>query len=102
LARIVLSREVRARVETALIGITEDALRGRIRRVMLRAARTDQWKQCQGWTPCARGGPLAPAAAPWPRPQRPPPNLLRPRPPLSAICAAPALARDDRGTRRGL
>ncbi len=60
-----LSEEVRARVETALIGITEEALRGRIRRVMLRAARTNQWKRCQGWTPCPRYGILAaPSAAP--------------------------------------
>jgi len=59
LARIVLSEEVRARVEDALIGITEEALRGRIRRVMLRAARTDEWKRRQGWTPCPRCGALA-------------------------------------------
>jgi len=59
LARIVLSEEVRARVETALIGITEEALRGRIRRVMLRAARTDEWKRRQGWTPCPRCQSLA-------------------------------------------
>ena len=32
--------KMRARVEVALLGITEDALRGRIRAVMLHAART--------------------------------------------------------------
>jgi predicted nucleic acid-binding Zn ribbon protein len=60
LARIVLSEEVRARVETALIGVTEEALRGRIRAVMLHAARTDEWKRRQGWSPCPRCGALAP------------------------------------------
>jgi uncharacterized membrane protein len=40
---------MRARVEVALIGITEEALRGRIRAVMLHAARTDEWKRRQGW-----------------------------------------------------
>ncbi len=70
MARIVLSKEVRARVEAALVGITEEALRGRIRRVMLRAARTDEWKRRQGWTPCPRYGILyARAAAPPPRRQ---------------------------------
>jgi len=64
LARIVLSEEVRARVETALIGITEEALRGRIRAVMLHAARTDEWKRRQGWSPCSRCGALAAPAAP--------------------------------------
>ncbi len=59
LARIVLSNEVRARVETALISITEDALRGRIRQVMLHAARTEEWKRTQGWLPCSRCGALA-------------------------------------------
>jgi predicted nucleic acid-binding Zn ribbon protein len=52
LARIVLSGEVRARVEAALLGITDEALRGRIRQVMLRAARTQEWKRRAGWRPC--------------------------------------------------
>lgn len=60
LAQIVLSQEVRARVEVALVGITEDALRGRIRAVMLHAARTDEWKRLRGWSPCPRCGSLAP------------------------------------------
>ena len=54
-----LSEEVRARVETALISITEDALRERIRHVMLRAARTEAWKRRHGWSPCSRCGALA-------------------------------------------
>lgn len=63
LARIVLSGEVRARVETALFGITEEALRGRICQVMLHAARTDEWKRRRGWSPCPRCGALAPPDA---------------------------------------
>ncbi len=63
LARIVLSEEARARVETALSGITEEALRGRICQVMLRAARTDEWKRRRGWTPCPRCQSLAPPDA---------------------------------------
>ncbi len=59
LAQIVLSEEVGSRIESALLGITEDALRGRIRAVMLHAARTDEWKRRQGWSPCPRCGALA-------------------------------------------
>lgn len=59
LARILLSEESQARVETALIGITEEALRGRIRQAMLRAARAEEWKRQQGWKPCPRCGSLA-------------------------------------------
>ncbi len=59
LARIVLSREVRARVEAALIGITEEALRERIRRTMTRAARIQEWRQRRGWLPCRRCGAFA-------------------------------------------
>ena len=59
LARIVLSEDSQARVEQALTGITEEALRGRIRQVMLHAARAEQWKRQQGWLPCARCGSLA-------------------------------------------
>jgi predicted nucleic acid-binding Zn ribbon protein len=54
LAQIMLSEETRVRVETALRSITEEALRGRIRQVMLHAARADEWKRRQGWLPCAR------------------------------------------------
>ena len=59
IARIVLPREVSARIETTLAAITEDALRGRIRAVMLHAARADDWKRRQGWSPCPRCGALA-------------------------------------------
>ena len=59
IARIVLPKEVSARIETTLAAITEDALRGRIRAVMLHAARADDWKRRQGWSPCPRCGALA-------------------------------------------
>ena len=59
LARIVLSREAQARIEAALAPIADDALRGRIHRVMLRAAATDEWKRRRGWTPCPRCAALA-------------------------------------------
>jgi len=78
LARIVLSDEVRVRVETALIGITEEALCGRIRTVMLHAARTQEWKRRQ-----------------------PPPHLLTrlmTNFPRFVTCAAPVSVRDERET----
>jgi len=78
LARIVLSSESRARVNAALIGITEEALRERIRRTMLRAARTSEWKRRQGWHPCRRCGSLA----------APPPDDVPPKDPLCALCRA--------------
>ena len=59
LARITLPKEVSARIEITLAAITEDALRGRIRAVMLHAARADDWKRRQGWSPCPRCGTLA-------------------------------------------
>ena len=59
LARIMLSEDSQARVEQALIGITEEALCGRIRQVMLQAARAEEWKRQQGWLPCVRCGSLA-------------------------------------------
>ena len=71
LAQIMLSKDSQARVEQALIGITEEALRGRIRQVMLHAARAEQWKRQQGWLPCIRCGSLtapnlaAPEASPF-------------------------------------
>ena len=59
LARITLPKEISARIETALAAITDDALRGRIRAVMLHAARADEWKRRRGWSPCPRCGALA-------------------------------------------
>jgi len=59
LARIALPKEVTARIEAALSAITEQALRGRIRAVMLHAARAAEWKRRAGWSPCARCGALA-------------------------------------------
>ena len=82
LARIVLSSESRARVNAALIGITEEALRERIRRTMLRAARTSEWKRRQGWLPCRRCGSLAA-----PPPDNGPPDVP-PQDPLCALCRA--------------
>ena len=79
LARIVLSREVRARVEAALIGITEEALRERIRRTMTLAARIQEWRRRHGWLPCPRCGALA---APIPLST---PNALD-EPPAPVLC----------------
>ncbi len=59
LARIALPQEATARIEAALSAITEQALRGRIRAVMLHAARAAEWKRRSGWSPCARCGALA-------------------------------------------
>lgn len=59
LARVVLSPEARARVESAVQGITQEELRGRIRRTLMRAARTEQWKRDHDWMPCLRCGTLA-------------------------------------------
>lgn len=59
LARVVLSPEARARVEGAVGGIKDEALRGHIRRALTRAARTEQWKRAHGWRPCARCGAVA-------------------------------------------
>ena len=54
LVKITLSKEAAARIETTLAAITEDSLRGRIREVMLRAARTEEWKRQHGWQVCGR------------------------------------------------
>jgi len=78
LARIVLSGESRARVDAALIGITEEALRERIRRTMLRAARTSEWRRRQGWLPCRHCGSLAAPSVP----------DVQPDDPLCALCRA--------------
>jgi len=64
LARIALSKAAAVRVEAALVDITDDGLRGRIRDIMLRAARTEEWKRRQGWRVCGRCGALSePSAA---------------------------------------
>ena len=59
LARITLSTEASGRIEAALKEIAEDSLRGRIRQIMLRAARTEEWKRRQGWQVCGRCGALS-------------------------------------------
>jgi len=69
LTKIALSKAAAVRVEAALVDITDDGLRGRIRDIMLRAARTEEWKRRQGWRVCGRCGALSepsavPAAAP--------------------------------------
>ena len=59
LAKIMLSAEAAARIEAALAAITDDVLRGRIREVMRRATRTEEWKRRQGWPVCRRCGALS-------------------------------------------
>ncbi|MGI4788922.1 MAG: DUF721 domain-containing protein [Janthinobacterium lividum] len=59
LERITLSREASARIDMALAAITDEALRGRIRKAMLLAARTEEWKRRQGWRTCERCGALS-------------------------------------------
>ena len=59
LAKTPPSKSAAAKIEAALIEITDDALRGRIRQAMLRAARTEEWKRRQGWQVCGRCGSLA-------------------------------------------
>jgi len=59
LGRIALSKAAAARIELTLREITDEALRGRIRGIMLRAARTEEWKRRQGWQVCGRCGALS-------------------------------------------
>ena len=59
LAKITLSKEAATRIETTLATITDDGLRGRIREVMLRAARTEEWKRRHGWQVCGRCGAMS-------------------------------------------
>jgi predicted nucleic acid-binding Zn ribbon protein len=54
LAKVRLSAEARTRIDTVVAGIKEEALRGRIRRTLIRVARTEQWKRDHGWRPCSR------------------------------------------------
>ena len=69
LAKIAVSRAAASRIEMTLREITDDALRGRIRGIMLRAARTEEWKRRQGWQVCGRCGALSePVPAPDPAP----------------------------------
>ncbi len=59
LARIALSKAAAAKIEAALIEISDDALQRRIREVMVQAARTEEWKRRQGWQVCRRCGALS-------------------------------------------
>ena len=59
LARTPLTKRAAAGIDAALAEIRDDALRGRIRGIMLRAARTEEWKRRQGWEICRRCGALA-------------------------------------------
>ena len=69
LAKIALSKAAVARIEANLAAIADDALRGRIRGIMLRAARTEEWKRRQGWQVCGRCGALSePLPTPDPAP----------------------------------
>ena len=64
LAKIALPKAAAAQIEAKLSEITDDALRGRIRDIMRRAARTEEWKRRQGWPVCERCGALSePVAA---------------------------------------
>lgn len=58
LAQIPLSVDVLRRLEAAVQPIGDEVLRGRLRASLLRAARTDAWKQARQWQPCARCGTL--------------------------------------------
>ena len=59
LAKVPVSKAAAARIDAKLASVTDDALRGRIRDVMLRAARTEEWKRRQGWPVCVRCGALS-------------------------------------------
>ena len=59
LKKTILTKDAVTRVEAALTEIKDDALCGHIRRVMLRAARTEEWKRRQGWPVCERCGALS-------------------------------------------
>ena len=59
LAKTPLSKSAGAKIDAALSDIKDEALRGRIRTVMLRAARTEEWKRRQGWQVCRRCRSLA-------------------------------------------
>ena len=63
LAKTPLSKAAAAKIEAALAGITDDALCGRIRQAMLRAARTEEWKRRAGWQVCRRCRALAEPSA---------------------------------------
>ena len=64
LAKITLPKAAAGQIEAKLSEITDDALCGRIRDIMLRAARTEEWKRRQGWPVCRRCGALSePVAA---------------------------------------
>lgn len=82
LGRVTLSKAAVAQIETTLREITDEALRGRIRGIMLRAAQTEEWKRRQGWPVCGRCGALSeplppPDPAPYPHSK-----------PLCTVCRA--------------
>lgn len=59
LAKTPLTKAAAAKVDAALAKIQDEALRGRIRQIMLRAARTEEWKRREGWQVCRRCSALA-------------------------------------------
>ncbi len=69
LAKTQLPKAAIAKVEAKLTEITDDALRGRIREVMLRAARTEEWKRRAGWAVCERCGALSAPGSRGPEPR---------------------------------
>ncbi len=56
LAQIPLPPDVLRRVEAAVQAIGDEALRGRLRTALLRAARADAWKDARQWPSCAHCG----------------------------------------------
>ncbi len=59
LAKTPISKSAAAKIDAALAEIKDEALRGRIRQIMLRAARTEEWKRREGWLVCKRCQALA-------------------------------------------
>lgn len=58
LGAVPLPRAAQERIQAAAAGIADDTLRAKITHSMQRAARADEWKRQQGWTPCPRCGTL--------------------------------------------
>ena len=59
LAKTPLSKAAAAKIDAALSEVQDEGLRGRIRQIMLRAARTEEWKRRAGWQVCRRCKALA-------------------------------------------
>jgi predicted nucleic acid-binding Zn ribbon protein len=66
LGQIRLPYDAQARIAARVSGITDEALRARMSRTLLRAGQVQAWKRRHGWQPCARCGALTPPASPAP------------------------------------